>query len=450
MTPEPARPYRVKRWVGFDGPAVSPIPRGPILFERVRETIGRHIRFAEEWMLDLAALWVLMAYLASGLPAVFYLLLSDSKGKAKTVTIDLLCALTGALNASDISVAALVHWLEAHPSGPVAIDEMEVARDADRDSALAAICRNGNMPGKPYRRWDPVLRAEDDCPTYGAKVLGYRDKVDDALEDRGFVVTAALVPGRGGAELVLRNLFREVGDLPNQLKEWAGSASIAKIVREEMSSGFWFDKVEEVVGKENIGANRETQLTMVALAACRGACIDLTPSLRAAFGLRREVAAANTEEDVEEARDVLEKMIESTVTLTKEAELYVIRQKDFAAVLNARRTDRGLRQVTSKQLARIRNDMGIRPTWLTSPGNKTTWNIPAKEWAARLGRGVANMPNMANHTVTDENVSHVSQVRLPPPAPEAPAPGPDPGDLFAGKQTRADRARERFEGEGEA
>ncbi len=448
MTGEITKPYRVKRWVGFDGPSVSPVPRGPVLFERVRATIGRHIRFAEEWALDLASLWVLMAYIAGDLPAVFYLLLSDTKGKAKTVTLDLLCALTGALNASDISVAALVHWLEEHPFGAVAIDEMDVARDVERDSALSAICRNGNTPGKPYLRWDTVARAMAPCPTYGAKALGYRDKVDDALEDRGFVIVTAQVPGREGAELVRRNLRQEVGDLPRQLKEWSQSARIGEVVQAEMDSAFWYDKVEKIVGEKNIGANRETQLTMVALAACRGACIDLSDSLQAAFGLRRQVAAANTDEDVEEARDVLERMIASVGTLTKEAETYVVRQKDFADALNARRTERGLRRLTSKQLARLRNDIGIRPTWLTSPKNKTTWNIPAKEWAALPGRGVTNSPNPPNPAVLDERVSHVSQVRLPPTEAEAVGPGPDPGDLFAGQETRADRARERQEREG--
>jgi hypothetical protein len=408
-----AKPYHVKRWIGFDGPAVSPVPKGPILFERVRTTIGKHIRFAEEWALDLTALWVMMSYIASVLPSVFYIFLSATKGKAKTVTLDLLSSLTGALNASDISVAALVHWLNEHPYGAVAIDEMDVVRDAERDSAIAAICRNGYTPGKPYLRWDPTARRMDSCGTYGAKALGYRDKVDDGLEDRGFAVVTGSVPGREGAALVVRNFRPDVGNLPNQLKEWSQSPRIGEAIRAEMTSDFWLEKVEEVVGPENIGANRETQLTMVALAACRAACIDLTDSLQAALGLRRAVAAANTSEDLEEARDVLEEMVSRVSTLTREADVYVVRQRDVACALNARRKERGLRSLTSKQIARIRNDLGIRPTWLTHPKNKATWNIPVKEWEGLLGRGVTNSPNLPNPSVTGERVSQVSQVRLP-------------------------------------
>jgi hypothetical protein len=404
------RPYRVKRWVGFDGPAVSPVPRGPILFESVRATLEKHIRFAEDWMLDVAALWVIMAYIARDLPAVFYLLLSDTKGKAKTVTLDLLCGLTGALNASDISVAALVRWLDEHPYCAVAIDEVDVARDKERDSAIAGVCRNGYTPGKPYLRWDATSHQIDECPTYGAKALGYRDKVDDALEDRGFTLVAALVRGREGAVLVRRNLHREVGDLPRQLKEWAGTQRLAEVVRAEMDSDGWLDKVERVVGKENIGANRETQLTMVALAVCRAACIDLRESLQAAFGLRREVAAANLNVELEEARDVLQELASRVGTLTREAEVFVVRQKDFAVALNARRAERHLRALTSGQMARLRNDLGIRSTWLTHPKNKATWNIPLRDWDLVLGGEVANPPNPTNPTVKDEGVRQVSQV----------------------------------------
>jgi hypothetical protein len=413
--PADAETYRVPRWVGFGGPSVSPVPKGPVLFEKVRATIARHIRFEEEWMLDLSALWVLQAYLADSLPSVFYLLLSATKGKAKTATLDLLSALTGALNASDISVAALVHWLEEHPFGPVTIDEMDVARDAERDSAIAAICRNGYTPGKQYLRWDASARRVDDCPTYSAKAIGFRDKVDDALEDRGFQVAAGLVPGREGAKLVLQNFHRDVGDLPEQLAKWSKLPRLKEAIAAEMEKESWMEKVEEVVGQDNIGANRETQLTMVALAVCRAACIDLTPSLRAAVGLRREVAAANTDEDVEEALEVLENMITSVGTLMKETETYVVRQKAFADAFNARRMEKGLRRLTSKQLVRLRNDIGISPTWLTSPKNKKTWNIPAKEWDALSRRGVANPPNPPNPVVLDGGVRWVSQVRSPPP-----------------------------------
>lgn len=443
--------YRVKRWVGFDGPSVSPMPKGPALFEEVRRVVSSHVRFADEWALDLTALWVMMAYIAGALPAVFYLFLSETKGRAKTTTIALLCALTGALRVSDTSVAALVHWLKEHPDGPVAFDEADAARDAERDSAIAAICRDGYLPDAYYHRWDPTAKQLDSCPTYGAKVLGYRDKVDDALEDRGFEVATGSVPGREGAVLVLRNLYREVGDLPKRLKAWSESRIIREAVRAEMTRELWMEKVAEVVGEENLGTNRDTQLAMILLAACRAAQVDLTPSLQAAFGLRREVAAANVSEELEEAREVLDGLVSRIGTLTKESEVYVVRQKDLADALNARRTDRGLRRLTSRQLAKLRNDLGIRPSWLTHPKNKATWNIPVKEWDALLGRGVANPPNPPNPTVKDGGVSQVRQVSLPPPAlqvfgSDVSAPH-DPEDLVCGQATRADRARGRLDRE---
>lgn len=444
--------YRVKRWLGFGGPAVSPAPKGPALFEAVRETISRHVQFSEEWALDLAALWVLQAYIAESLPSVFFVFFSASKGKAKTTALDLLCVLTDGLNASDISAPALVHWLEEHPNGAVCIDEMDVKRDAERDSAVAAICRSGYTPGKPYLRWDPKTRKLDECPTYGAKALGFRAKVDDALEDRGFTLPTATVKGRAGAKLVQQNFARDVGDLPSRLRAWAkstratpASVRLDAILRGEMAAEAWLETVEAVVGAENLGANRETQLTSVALAVCRAACIDLTESLQAAFGLRREVAAANTDEDLEEARDLLETMLREIGTLTKEAEVCVVRQSAFAARLGALRKERGqLRRLTSVQIAALRNDLGIKPTWLTHPGNKVTWNIPASERESLFGQGVANLPNLANSTVKDEKVSQVSHVRHPSPERDLSEPGADPGDLFRGQPTKGDRARAHF------
>jgi hypothetical protein len=62
---------------------------------------------------------------------------------------------------------------------------------------------------------------------------------------------------------------------------------------------------------------------------------------------------------------------------------------------------------------------------------------------------VANPPNPPNPTVKDEEVRRVSRVSLPPPEPELSPPGPDPGDIFAGQSTRADRARDRIGRQGE-
>jgi hypothetical protein len=430
-------PYRVKRWPGFDGAAVSPVPRGPALFERVHDTIARHVRFSEDWALELASLWVLEAYLAPSLPSVFYLFFSASKGKAKTTALDLLCALTGGLNASDISVAAVVHWLDENPGRAVCIDEMDVKRDAERDSAIAAICRNGYTPGKPYYRWDPTARRLDECPTYCAKALGFRSKVDDALEDRGFTLPTAEVRGRPGAELVRQNFARDVAGLPVLLDQWAAGLNtgpidvrMGAVIRDEMQRDTWIAKVEEIVGPGNLGANRETQLTMVALAVCRAACVDLTNSLQAAFGLRREVAAANTDEELEEARSVVEEILGSVGTLTKDVEVYSIRQGDFRDRLNARRRERGLpRPLTPSQVASIRNDLGIKPTWLSRPKNKTTWNIPVLELPAVFGRGLPNPPNQPNPVALDGGVSWVSKVRSPPPVPTSREAQPNADEL---------------------
>ena len=424
VTPEEVR-AAIAEGTGTDGPG---------LFAEIKGKLRHYLYWSEEWGYDLAALWVMQSYIASRLSSVFYLHFSGSKGKGKTTALDVLSALTGGLNASNVSVAALVHWLADHPCGAVLADEFDAVKDAERDSALASIARDGYTLGKPYLRWDPAKKQLDACPTFGAKAFGFRGAVDDALEDRGFTIplpTTAL-KGREGLRLVARNMDRRFGDLPLRLPKWA-----TRIIKEWTPPIYdgdeWLSQVEAVVGDLS-GSSRESQLSVVVLAVADAVGVDVTDSLRAALGLRREVAEANTDIGIEDARDVVEEIIARTGTLTKEAEFYVIRQKDFADALNARRKERHERLLTSPQIAKLRNDLGIDPAWLTHPVNRTTWNIPKKEWERR--QGVANMANMANMHGDADNVSHVSHVSQG--APEAPS-GPVPEESHLGP-TLADRA----------
>lgn len=402
--------YRVRRWPGFDGPAVSPVPQGPLLFEEVRAVLKGHIHWRYEWCYDLSALWVMQAQVTWALNSVFYLLFSGTFGGGKTTALDVLAALSGAVNASDITTAALVTELDNAPGRALVLDEFDVHRGRDRDSALAAICRNGYTRGKQYIRNDPKSHTNYDCETFGAKAIGFRGAIDDALEDRGFPLPCGKYLGPDGFRLVQNNDGLELGDLPDRLQRWGGEGiRNREHFRKLFKSPEWATPVERVVGVEYIGANRESQLASVALQVCRMCCIDLTDSLQAALSLRRESAAANTPVMLEEASETLEELIRSQSTLTKEVEVYVVRQKDYAAALNLKRADRGERALTSSQLAALRNDLGIEPTWLSHPQNKTIWNIPVKAWADR--RGVANLPNSPNPAVSDGGVSQVRQVR---------------------------------------
>lgn len=396
--------------------AVVPGTNGPSLFREVGDVLRHYVALDEGWEYDVASLWVLMAVSSGALSAVFSVVCSERQGKGKTTALRLLSKLTGTLNASDISPAALVHWLKDHRNGAVCIDEFDVTRDAERDSALAAVVRTGYTRDGSYERWDPMARRADSCPTFGAKALGYRGKVDDATEDRVFILPLRpSVPGRNGARLVTRNNRLQLGSLPERLRKW-GEIAAAQPQLEDSESDAWLSKIEAVIGKDNIGANRETQLADVGLRVCQLGGVDLAVSLQAAFGIRREVASANISTELEEAREVL--ALFETNALTKDASFIVVRQREFMERLNAQRSERGLRPL--RDGAKLRTDRGIRPTWLTHPRNKVTWNIPVKEWASVIGsstltQGEPNPPNPPNPTVTDEKVRSVSQVGQPSP-----------------------------------
>ena len=409
---------------------------GPTLFKEVKAALHRYLHWPHEWEYDLTALWVMETPIALLLPSVYYLHFSASKGKGKTTALDVIAALTGALNASDISVASLVHWLADHPGGAVCADEYDVNRNAERAEALAAIARNGYTPGKPYLRWDPTKKVQDECPTYGAKVFGFRGLVDDALEDRGFTLPLPTVALRGkdGAKMVARNMDRSFGDLPARLREW-GARTAKEWTPPIYDSDEWCARTEAVVG-DSLGANRETQLCMVALAVADAVGVDVSDSLRAAFGLKREVAEANVDVGIEDAREVIEEIIGRTGVLTKEAEFYVVRQKDFTDAINARRKERRERPLTSAQIAKLRNDLGIDPAWLTHSHNRVTWNIPQKEWERT--QGVANPPNPPNPNGDADRVRRVSQVSQG--APEPPSSPVAEESHLSERPTLADQA----------
>ena len=446
-------PYRVKRWVGFDGPSVCPVPTSPLLFEDVRRNLVSHYRFpaGSEWAYDLAALWVMQVYVSDGLSAVFYLLLGGSKGDGKTTLLDLLSLLAGAINASDISVAALVHALSETPDRAVTLDEFDAVRDSERDSALSAIVRNGYVRGKSYIRHNVKTHANEECPTFGAKAIGFRGAVDSALEDRGFPLPCTKYTGPGGFDYVQANDGPSVGNLPARLREWAGAMrETRRLVRAEFKESKWESKVREVVGNR-IGANRDSQLASVALQVCRFCCIDLTDSLKAALGLRTETATANTSVSLEEAQEILNGLTQPADSSLKVSEFYVVRQRDFANAVNAKRRERRERPLTSGQIAAIRRDLGVLDSWLSHPQNKTTWNLPSREWDARSksddpsakpnpsgamydegSQGEANPPNLPNLSDTDGGVSRVRPVRLG-------APGPDLSDPLCGGPALASR-----------
>lgn len=412
---------------------------GPALFNEVRGVLRNYLLWSAEWCYDLGALWVMQAYIAPLLPSVYYLFFSATKGKGKTASLGILAGLTRALNASDISVAALVHWLKENENKPVCMDEYDAGRDTERDSALAAIARNGYTPGTPYLRWDPTKKMMDACPTYGAKAFGFRGAVDDALEDRGFALSlpTTSLRGREGAEIVRRNYNRHYGDLPSRLEKWATART--KEGLEEREENEWHTRIEMLVGAA-YGANRETQLAGVVLAVADTVGVNVDDPLRAALGLKRKIAGANTDIGVEEAQDILEEMIGHTGTLTKEAEFYVVRQRDFAQALNSRRKERRERPLTSKQIAKLRNDLGIDLNWISRPQNKATWNIPVRAWEVRR-QEVANLANLANLHGDAEEVSQVSLVRQVGPEPPLSPSGPVPEeDLLGPGPTRADRA----------
>lgn len=378
--------YRVKRWPGFDSPAYSPEPQGPKLFEEVRAFLKERWYSEDEWTYDLCALWVLQAYIASALPCVFYLILAGDRGGGKSTLLSVLAELTGGIHASDISVAALVHMLGESNCRPLLMDEYGEKRDAERDSALAAIVRDGYAPGACYVRYEPKGRTLENIGTYSAKAISVRDAVDDALADRGFAIPCrSSATGLAGFNYVQAVHLVRVHDLPKRLLKWSGDVVRSRErIREWAGEEAWVGHVSGVVG-DKLGANRATQLANVALMVCRCACIDLTDSLKEALGFRAVMEAANEDVELDHLREAMETIGIHHVSIDGGPPYWMVVQADLMRAVNSRRKQEGFHPLRGKAVARIRRSLGVLDKWMVTVRGKPRWNIPEDEWVRILG-----------------------------------------------------------------
>jgi hypothetical protein len=400
-------------------PESTPVPGtdGESLFREVRETLERHYQFEQPWHSVASALFIMQGWVAKTLPAVFYLIIKGRFGGGKTALLNLISALGGGVTFENVSVAALARELNA--GRLVAIDEYDVRRPIELQSVLDSLVRQGyRRDAAPYTRYDAATRKNEYLETYGPKALTIWSFLDPSLESRGFIISAAPAKGPDAYELLLRNLWRNVGDLPERGAAWgrriAGEYDAARL-REIARTDEFRSDLMLILGE--LGANRNVEQTVTAQLVARMAGVNVVAELRSAVALRTASAGSEDAGDLEDAANAILRVVpDAKALLMEEAPRTRVFVRDLKREMDRVRGERRDRPISDNRLAVVLTELGFSESWKVRPRNRVAFDLPS-EFVRGLGGGGADRPNRPNTSVEDENVRPVSPVRPPPPPP---------------------------------
>ncbi len=389
---------------------------GPQLFAHVVDVLKRHFYMEKEWHYIVTALWVFQAKIAVLLPATFYLFIGGRFGSGKTNLLNLLQMFSGGMLLENSSVAVLGRTMEY--GRPVLFDEYDVPRNKDYDETRDALVRQGyKSTAAPYKRWNAARNAAEEFPIYGPKALTLRGLLDPALQSRGYEIPTVKCEGEDGFSYVLLNLWPELENLPALLDEWsriAQAAFDADTLRAIAGSEGFREKVRAVVTE--LGANRESELAVIALLVAHVAGLDILAELRKANELRQAVSGEADADDLAQiAQVVLELATVTNAKILDEAPEVTIRQPDIKKRVNEGRKAAGQRAMTDSRFATLRQELGIKAEWLTNTHGTLVWHIPSSwptwaTWATSLhmeagGPGGAGGPREAPPTQLDRHLA---------------------------------------------
>ena len=387
-------------------PAESVQARGRELFRQIVSALERHFYMDERWHYVVHALFILQSRVVELLPAVFYVFIGGRFGSGKTNLLVLTRNLTDGLLVENVSVPALARSLEKGKT--VCLDEIDTTRGKELDEIRDALLRQGyKATAAPYIRWDAGSRKREEVPIYGPKVATLRGVPDDALASRGFFIPTVKPDGEEGFGYVLLNLWPELGDLNERLREWGDAAASAYsplAVRGVAFSATFKEKVRKAA--KELGANRESELVTVALLTAEIAGLDILEELSKATELRATELTEAEGDILEELRGV---MLELTggriVRLDAAAPEISIKQSEVRREVNRRLKERGEPVLSDRRFAVLRRELGVKDVWLRKRGQALWWVFPAT-YLERLRGGTLHQDSLGSlgspSTVSDE------------------------------------------------
>jgi hypothetical protein len=346
-----------------------------VLFRDLVETWKVHAYLPNEWEYRVLALFSLQSRLAPRLPRVFYLFMAGTKGSGKTTILDHISEVCRALRFQNVSLPTLARAMGERPAPTVAIDEYDTTTgDRGTDEARNALVRQGyKANAAPFKRSEvsggKVVPVE--FPIYGPKALTFHRGVEDALQDRGFIL-----PTEKGKDYayVVRAISPKWADLIPRLDAWGEVARSnldpARLLERVEALDFQ-SKVGRVLG--TLGASRNAELVTVAVLVAEAAGVDLEVELRDALAAKEREATEN--EWVGVLADLLPPLAHSAPKL-EEAPFYVVKQSVVKAELDKARKERRLPPCSATEFAGFRRDLGVRSEWVRIRGKVKYWHMP--------------------------------------------------------------------------
>ncbi len=347
---------------------------GQRLFRDVEANLRRHFYLKEAWQHRIVAIYILQCKVAKGLPGVFYIGLGGTKGSGKTkFQIHIVYLAKGRIY-GNVSIPAFARKMQYGDN--VCIDEIDESKGTEYDGIRNALLRDGYMANGPnYERWDYKKSTSESFSLYGPKVFSFRSGLEDALQTRTFVIPTVKLVGPEGAKYVNANLYPKYDDLPERLEKWGHDALVAYPVDKLeaiVNSDAFQEKVRRAV--RVVGANREYELSTLALLVAEMAGVDIIDDLRAA----NEAMASITEpEALEQLRASVKALIKDKVGAIDADGGIRLRQSTVRLNTNNLRIQNKQKPLTDREFARYRRDLGVDDNLLRFPGNKATWVLPA-------------------------------------------------------------------------
>lgn len=348
---------------------------GPYLFADVEANLRRHFYLKEPWQYRILALYVLQCKVAVGLPAVFYIGIGGAKGSGKTTLQAHIARLARGHVYSNVSVPAFARKMKHGDN--VCIDEHDESRGKEYDSIRDALLRDGyRAEGPKYERWDYKRNQAEIFSVFGPKAFGYRGGFEDALQSRTFPIPTVKPAKEHGTNYINANLWPEDDGLPERLDEWGRMAVVAypsEWLHEIAQNDEFQTRLSRSVPE--VGTNRETELSTIALLVAHIAGVDIVADLLSANEAAKSVSDPEPLEQLRATVRLLIRLARDKGTVGFDGTVR-LRQSDVRENVNAYRTQGRQRPLSDGAFAKWRRDLGIDDNMLTRPKNKTTWVIP--------------------------------------------------------------------------
>jgi hypothetical protein len=118
---------------------------------------------------------------------------SPIKRCGKSRLLDLVYGLSHeVLMTANVSVAALVHSIDADDPPTILVDEADTifgwGRRGENNEDLRGLLNAGFQRNRPYIRWDPVRRQREESSTFAMAALAGIGRLPDTIEDRAVIV----------------------------------------------------------------------------------------------------------------------------------------------------------------------------------------------------------------------------------------------------------------------